>query len=560
MASNLENQSSSEVKQIMRVGPVVIEADTTAGAAYVKKLTHPPTIIPAGYIGTPDNSAANVITVEVKGESNHPPIITLPTSATTTSTINPSSMLFVQTSGLYASTYVFHLVNSNEWVQPQNQNVVVGSYPNIRQVATTSANCSGYNFNQFTTDISQFRTVYGSNTYYLNATDFNNQGTVTTANFRPNLNTFDTLSFLDYANSLNNSARTSLLDAVNKSLKSQSSVDGFVMVGSKKVPASNFDKFEDIPAAFVFQVWTPSNNSSSALLPNSATMYFSVGALPHTASDLLTLSSKSATRPAKDGAFVVQQNMGPISEWQTSPPTNDTNNVFPYSLTISLMRCHNTGSATTFVPLYSQEATSNLTSPFTGETKWNNLDWSYTLFEGLTIPSVTGTTLSSVPYITVKTFKGFEASPMMGSNLLAFQHSLPLPDPKAIQMVVGIMHARPDSLPASANDLGTIAATALQFLPKAVDWLKDLFGNKENKAKAMAKATDFVKGKPKAKPTKQPKTAAVAKVVKKEDNKLGQQIAKLTKQVASMASKPPSSTLPSYTSSDLSKKRPRSKK
>jgi hypothetical protein len=542
---------SSESTEVVRIGKVSIAADTVAGTAYVNKITHPPSTIPADFAGTPDNSDANVVLIEVKGEVNLPPILTLPTSATATATTNPSSMLFVQTSGLYASTYVFLKDTNNTWVQPMSQAVAVGTYPAINQLCPPTVNNSGYNFKNMQKDISQFRTTYGSDTYYLNATDFNNQGTVTTAKFRPNI--FTGISAATYAKDFTPQSKKSLLDAINAAIKHQVKYTG--KNGEYDMcDHLTFKKLEDMPSEYLVQIWTPDDSANVVLLPFSQALYQSSG-MPNTASDVLVMSSKAATRPAKEGAFVVQQQIGPIADWCTPDYAEFSQASLPSGLSVSLMRCPNGGTTgPVFAPLFNNGGSNSNSYANSGETKWNNLDWSYTLFEGLTVPSTTGTTLSSVPYITVKSFKGFEASPFPHSSLLPFQRSLPMPDPKAIQMAVGIMHARPDSLPASANDFGMIGSLVTNLLPKAVEWIKDLFGPK---APAPHPNTVYSYSQPPVYPgtynspikqTKRAYTAAKAPVVKAE-HAMSRQIAQLSKQVAAMRS--PASTLPTYTNGPL---------
>jgi len=252
---------------------------------------------------------------------------------------------------------------------------------------------------------------------------------------------------------------------------------------------------------------------------------------------LMTLSPKASTRPAREGAFVVQQQEDEIMPWISVNNPAVSNPSSPDGLILSFIRFVNTAGSNIFVPLYSSQP-GTTTSPFACDVAWGSLDWSMTLFEGLTVPTSVGTTLSSVPYITVKSFIGLEMQPKSISSLVTFQRTLPLPDPDAIRMAVGIMHARPDSLPAAANDLGTIASTALKFIPTAVSWLKDLFGDSKQKEKALGKAREFVR----------PKTK---EATKKQQTKMEKQIADLTVSVKKLSSKnAPATQLPTYNNND----------
>lgn len=510
---------------------VHVHALTPAGAAFVKKVTHPPSEIPAEYQGTPDCSAPNVVQIEVKGEINVPPALQLPSSTTTVSNINPSSILFVQSNGCYVGNYVFYLVN-NQWIQPQSSPAVIppstGPQPLVLQLAPPATLNSGYNFENFSQDFSKFRTVYKSSTYYLNATGFNNQGTVTTAKFCPTVyganlptNVHDILRLHKH----DDKSTASLLDALNKAMGltqkpanvTRAEDEGYEILSEPKARKNYaFKNIKEVPTEVYLQI-VEFNSGAITVIPLS-NMYNVNNVMPETASDVLTMSSKGITRPAKDGAFVVLQQQGPVSEWTTVNQSLPVYPTTPIRLLWSLMRTQDRDGAYNYAPLYStNNQGGTLISPYAAEVPWNNLDWSYTLFEGLTIPpqNTPSTTLTGTAYITVKTYVGLEGRVNSFSSLRPFQRLLPMPDADAITMVVGIMHARPDSLPASANDLGTIAATAIKFLPTAVGWLKDLFGGKKEQDKAMVEAKEFVRPK-----SQKEQGSAVSKEIKELRNQL----------------------------------------
>jgi len=518
-----------------------VHALTPAGAAFVKKVTHPPSEIPADYQGTPDCSAPNVVQIEVKGEINIPPALTIPAGPTgnAVTNLNPSSILFMQSNGVYVGNYVFFLVN-NQWIQPQNS---VAPLAPIVQLAVPACLNSGYNFENFAQDFSQFRTVYKSSTYYLNATGFNNQGTVTTAKFTSTVygaNLPANVSDILRLHKHDDKSTASPLDAVNKAMnltaiksakQQKIEEDGYEVLNERKERIA-YRSINEIPNEVYLQVVefqggaiTPIPNSNMANVNN---------VMPETASDVLTMSSKGITRPAKDGAFVVLQQQGPVSQWTTVNQSLPAYPTVPIRLLWTLMRTQAANGTYAYVPLYSTSISGQTVTPYACDVPWNNLDWSYTLFEGLTVPpqNTPSTTLTGTAYITVKTYVGMEGRVNSYSSLRPFQRLLPMPDQDALTMVTGIMHARPDSLPASANDLGTIAATAIKYLPTAVGWLKDLFGGKKEQESAMSSAKDFVRPK-----TQTEQATGVSKEIKE-----------LRKQLKSMnmKNKDAGTTLPSF--------------
>jgi len=531
--------STTEEKTVMNVAGATIVAKTAAGASYVKKVTHPPTTMPQEYQGVPDCSQPNVVLMEVKSEINIAPIYTSVAGATAT-VVNPSSILFLTGSGAYVGSWIFFL-SGNQWLQPMSQTAV----PITNQFNPPATTMAGYNFDNFYNDCSSFRTTYKSTTFYLNATDFNNQGTVTSAKFKPETLLDTSVNLFARLPASEHESLFRCLNAIDP-IKFAKGKSGKGYDDCYELYDAQGNAHSSSQSIAYVQLLTVNSN---ALFSVNGSSPVSVGAFPIDASSVLVSSPKGCTRPAKDGAFVVQQPIGDVQPWVGNITGQVVSSTIPQEMPICVLRSY-TGNTVNFSPLYSQRYNST-TSSLLGlatDTVWNNLDWSYTLFEGLTIPSTTGVTLSSVPYITVKTFTGLELQVRSSSSLLSFQRLLPLPDRSAIEMAVGIFHARPDSLPASANDLASIASAAVKFLPTAVGWLKDLFSSKPaEKEAAVEKAAKFagVKNKTYTK-SKDPKKPVV-KAIAREDNG----IKALTKQVANLSSivmktQEPATTLPNY--------------
>lgn len=557
-------------KSIGTIQGMKIEAGTPAGAAYVSKVTHPPSALPSDYQGRPDCSQSNVVLMEVKSEMNISPVLTLPTSSQNVATVNPSSILFVQTSGMYTSNYVFYITPTNvspaSVVQPCSQ-TSTGSQPAINQINPPATINQGYQFSNFAKDVACFRTTYKSSTYYLNATNFNNQGTVTTAKFKPSIIHSNTatqymkthhhenpkLKSQQHINLSNRNFINAIKLAIGsnqpdpKQPRSRNNDDGYDVINEVH---TDKDDLKDYPFSYAIQIWDwgfrGSTDQFTGTVNNSTNIYANTF-LPSNASEILVMSPKACTRPAKEGAFVVQQQIGEIMEWTEVTESVTTGLADPPGLQLCLVRIYSPeNSAFFYQPLYSTNNSTVSHNLRACDTPWNNLDWSFTLFEGLTTPSVVSPTMSGVPYITVKTFAGMEMQVNPNSSLVSFQRTLPLPDHDAIAMAVGIMHARPDSLPASANDLGSIAMTAIKYLPTAVSWLKDLFGSAKQKQAAVSKAVNFVRPKPKRRTNRKPK----GKIVKLEKQEL-KQVASLNKKMNKLAinvkrNEAPASTLPTY--------------
>jgi hypothetical protein len=503
--SNIAGTAAEVGNNVMTINGVAISAQTPAGAQYVRKVTHPPTTIPSGYTGTPDASQPNFVAVEVKGEVNIPTTYQLATSATAVSTNFPSSgrILVVSPSGGYVSSYVFYWTGQG-YIQATNQTFQSGVRPAVtgNVPATTT---SGYNFNNFNSDFNMFRTVYKSNTYYLNATEFNDQGQVITAKFKPSIVRGNVATL---ARSMPHAERQSFLRAIRQRdllskkplLKSKKadcdSVSGRPLAYRAQVGRKQ-DDFEDLEhvenddddvrdVEFDYDVQIiefPSGTGTVTPVAFNAFTNTITGVLPATPSDVLTSSPKGVSRMAKEGAFVVAQPINPTQEWSAVVDGEDINAGLqnPSGTIYSLMRVSPAaGGAAVYVALYNGNSLDSLLdTTAASDIAWNNLDWSYTMFDGLSQPTFNTSGIPiNAPYITDKCYMGIEGAARSSGSLLSFQKLLPLPDPEALQMATGIFHARPDSLPATANDFGTIATVAAKFLPTALNWLSGVFSNR----------------------------------------------------------------------------------
>ena len=505
---------------------------TVYGANYVKKVTHPPS--DARFEGTPSKASPNVAIFEIMAETNVP-VTFQKIRGGEIADINASAMLFLTPSGGKVGSYVFYKTANNTWAQQQWLNAPSGSSPK----AICATRNDAYDWQtQYARDFSSSRQAYKSTTFYLNATKNNNQGVVTTAKFKPSI-----------VNSLTEVARAFNIDLPHtdapmtlrnliKCHKSAGHKSAVQQLSKILEDANMRNNLPTIPEDDGYQVISPAQTKNVAApisdyfiqLFNMGTInngtvsttgddqsYWLNGVLPTDATQLLNLSRKAASRLAQEGAFVVQSDSDDVNLFQSIPIGRDENN-YPgkNGLLLTVMVWFNpltNGGVgqVNYVPLLDDSPRSGTEREKFSDIPWNMSDWSWTLFDGL---STSNAEAWGLPYITVKTVTRWEAQLRTKSFAALVQRLLPLPDPDALEMAAGIHAQRPDSLPASANDLGSIASTVLQFLPTAVGWLKDLFGSKPKQEQAMQKAREFVRPKPnKPKPKKQPSANKIANAV-----------------------------------------------
>jgi len=396
--------------------------------------------------------------------------------------------------------------------------------------------------------VDSFRTGYKSTTLYLNATDFNNQGTRATAKFKPNIYRGDNSTLARqlgltpaqhrnwialHKQHFERCARKNV-QRFDREAKLQELRDSFKagMFGlaefkrlSAEVPEDDeFDVLDDNPVddvgySFDAQVLDFANNSIQAIvnsIPNWSGNVGFVNVFPETLADVLTLSPKGTTSMARDGDFVVQQPVDTIVEWKSNSTIRSGSvQCSPLGCIPSYIRVA-TGSTSTIFPLWGAQMNAAVTNAGAAcDTPWQNFDWSYQMLDGLSVNA----TVTNNPYITIKGFTGWECSATPHGSLLPFQRMLPLPDPEALQMAAGIFHARPDSLPSAANDWGTLGKVVMSALPAVGSWLTGLFGKKaansvrnvaQNAINAIGQPRPRRPAAPSAKPPARPQTSQLA--------------------------------------------------
>ena len=346
---------------------VDVEAETPAGAAWVAKSTHPPTTIPSTYKGVPDCSQPNVVRMELKAEVNVP-LTYQQQEGSSVANKQLDAILFVSPSGANVGNYVFGRVAGGSWAQLNN--VAASASPPVLAQRSDVPNVtrnSGYNFNNWSQDVSSYRTTYKSNTYYLNATNFNNQGIVTTGKFKPKIYTQATAPL-----------------SLQRLLEKEGYFDDYVEVTSKKKGGLNSSPV----AIYNTQVWALDNPNANATVVNGRTII--TDGLPSTSSEIMTSSSKASTRPAVDGAFVVHQPIDPIISWVPNQFKTGSNDI--RTMTRSVMLVGQSDNPTIVPLLNYNQSDGSVDGNRAVDTPWNNLDWSYTLFEGLSISNSTTAT------------------------------------------------------------------------------------------------------------------------------------------------------------------------
>ena len=483
-------------------------ARTQSGADFVLKATHPPMQTPANYAGVPDGSADNYTPIEVKSEVVFSPKFQFPLEDGPAGAVyegNATDVLFVCPGGEPSvASYVFVKMPNGEWTQPQSYEAgaAIPGYPKVTSSAPPATLNTGYNFKNVNKDMSKFRSTVNYDTIELVGNAFNNQGRIGVTDFNPRLLVSNGTTELNI-NMLRNIHRDcpESLKSFNKAIAAS---EPFVKIGKRA------DLRDDATFNYAAQIWELENPKGtgeiSRILESPSIRVKDL--LPNDLTDVLNLSTKAVSWEAKQGSFTVSQKQGPNWNWVDIPVNYAVERPIDGPV-ISLMRTRAASGSYQYGALYSSnvlsdnDPTTNREYIHTAAMPWNNLNWHYVLFQGLSVPqsTVDGIKLS------VKGGAMFEGRPCNGSSLQAFMKQLAPPDRCAIESYEMAFHQRKAALPASANSLGSILLAGLKYLPSVVSIAKGLFSaSKGKQTRTINRIGNWVAGPVRYKPLPNPQS------------------------------------------------------
>jgi len=442
------DQPNNDPRTIVKLQKVECRADTPSGAAWCRKYEHPPAATPSDYAGIPDANNSPSVRTEYRSVQD---VQTYQSGSTVT---NFNKVLFLQLPSAIVPALAFKYDTSGARSQLP-EDVIHNSSIGARQ------HLQSY---------SSGRLAYKSCTYTLNATDFNNQGTVSVAQFRPNVARYT----------------YQLLSAYLKSRMHPKKFETLI----RKISAPSKIKEEDEDDLEIISRVTLKDNVKSATVGNSF-LVLKVGKIPVNSTDVAQLSPNADVRPAREGAFVVQRLSQPTTPYHDYVLDNTTLPTYPPTpfATIAsqvLLEVEDPLNPTQYEYILLND---NYYAS-TGNTVYEDVDFfdmtcAWVHFEGLSVqPASTTATTVTPPYITVKSITGLEAQALPGSQFTVFQENCAMPDRQALDFAALTAHGRLDALPAKFNFWGALASGLLAAAPGIVSTLKSVFGKKETKEEA----------------------------------------------------------------------------
>jgi hypothetical protein len=433
-------------RQVTTIQRTPVHVDTPSGAAWVRKYLHPPCATPDDYAGYPDTNNSPSTDAEYKGLND---IQTFTTSAGADPiTLYYNKVLLLHTSSAIAPVIPFR-VTTDGVINQIPTDILLNR--NINVADMVAQNASG-------------RISYKSTTSWLNATGFNNQGNVTTAQFRPNIAQWSVTDTLNCADKLSFRNRVHVYRALASFYDSKNEDDDFEVLD------------DDDPAPRGAEAIIAGYRKRLTFAVDNMVQVLQVGQVPTDPSQILMMSPNAVAASAKEGSFVVQRFSQPDIMYKDFAQNGVKNGGVYAPIGMPCFIYSPSTGAGTLNAISIANQPGNATK-ILADLPWFDFMWGWTLYEGLSVqPSGTAVT---PPYISVKTITGFEFQPLPDSMLSPFIRNSAVYDLSAIRMATMANHAIADSLPASANFWGTVGKLLLQAAPSIVNTIVSLFGEKK---------------------------------------------------------------------------------
>lgn len=470
----MEGVSNSKDTTVATIKGTELHTMTAAGAAYVEKKIHPPAPTPVSYKGRPSLASQEVCNFQTTGETDVAPVFYFRDEV-----VYPEKMMFLSMPGGRVSNYVFFGYADDSFAQQTSINVL----PSAR-LQPPACLLAGYDWDtNYNIDVGSHYVDYKSTTFYCNSTAFNKQGLISTAIFKPDIITVDISRTLPtLAASMCPLSRAAFGASIGAPLMSKSKrnvqqrkdlYDDFEVISEE--PVYDFSAY----ASFRYQVLN--FGTQNAVSQDIGGQEVIIGLFPKDVGEVQLMSRNTATRPFTEGAFVVERDSQEVQEFIPRPILGTEGLLNSQSLVVCMMSWYNPLLNRTFYyPLMNKTAASP-TDRFINslDIPWSNMTASITMLQGLTVPSQATVGTNGLVYASVKTICGYTVQPSPRSSLRVFMTELPMPDRPALDMVAVINRQRPDSMPASSNDAGSIMSAILALAPSVIGFLTSAFKSKK---------------------------------------------------------------------------------
>lgn len=523
MNTSVQNPINNDVmNSLMQDTPIQAHAPVkNASVSMIEKCTHPPKAVP-GFCGLPTNDARSQVVVEYKNTKiNTTPYIfdygtalVRPVVAADLGTFD-YALLVTNGGRVLSIPFVYNSTTSN--LQQDYNNVDVQD---------------NYDFTKFSTDATLYRPAYKSITTNLNATMFNDTGLVAGCQFNPNVLFAGTLLsmaheepklLVEYAK-LHHGKRNIHVPwnhaDIDKHTKNHSSFPSYIMADLVSKLGLPKDAIVDLDPNTSAQVVSFGKVNTSGSQPSFVP----------SPSQILTLSTRSASWPAKEGTFGTSRLNTITPAWLAASNTSVAGN--------QLYECYvfylDSANSPHFVGLGDNKAPGPIGTTPLYDTQWSkDMTWQWHFYQGLSLNSQAST---SFQLLIKKYYTGYEVQPAFTSAWAGMVKLAPKPDLTAMQAMMDIFYDQKDIMPAKYNFLGSLVKLAGPLI-------KQLGGAEGIIGKGTELLTSMFSGGSAAKAEPPVKAKSVEKVSRREDA-LEEQIRVLTRKIEQMRMPSKSATKP----------------
>jgi hypothetical protein len=472
-------QSGNEVKSPPTEDPHI---------AFVQKCLHPPSAVPS-FSGLPTNDARTQVLAQWRNlKLMNTPVI-YDYALTETRLVLPADL----------STFNYAILTLNGarvLSVPFIYNATATPVPIMTQDVGNVDIQDLYDFDNWESDANLYRPVYRSLTTYLNATAFNDTGTVAGNQFNPSILFSGSLVSLSQTN------YQLFRDYVKYHVKTGRYIPYHTTHIEYEAISSKFLRFpryvrDDIISSAGFTAIDSVDDFTAYaynLDPDTTLQVVNMGQLSTTAnldfvpslSQILGQSERSYGGRARDGTFTVQRLNTIAPVWLSAANTSSRPLVGLYECYYFFVADNNTHLIPLFDNVPPGTSSSDIINFVLYDTLWTkDMTWSWTRYDGLSLNTETSV---NTQLLIKKYYSGYEVQPSLQSAWAGMVRLAPKPDIQSMQLVMDQFYELKDCMPAKFNFLGgfftAIAPALFSALPAIGRTVLDFFSNMFSKKQA----------------------------------------------------------------------------
>lgn len=411
---------------------------TPAGAAYNRKVLHPPGPTDPLYAGCPDNNATDSVNFHFQLTDD---VSTFRETAQGGGPNDYGTLLLFAPGFLVPVFQANSIQDINLWTCKP-----AGALGDGHQLGQNNVNFSSeWPLNETEvvriSELTATRQVYRSTTVYLNTNELSNKGTVSGAAFRPNVFTIS-VGGQGYISSKLSAASGAPDVAGTGFLQRCANWDNFIAKATEhhRTRAAYIAKVNE--ARTIASKDAPLPPPQPYVVSDTVIQVVVLGKVIRTMAAIGQSSLKSDTWLAREGAYVRQFPSQPVNQYKATEFSASNSQIQ------NLLYCAYVQFNSQGIPHinYFTNGSSDPNDPKNAiqDLPWSDWTWDYCWMNDMDAASK----------VTLKTVYGWQAQPVLGSSFCTLMQKAPPADNLALESLSIIANSAPDMLPAKFNDNG----------------------------------------------------------------------------------------------------------